>query len=115
MMPTFPFVPKLRLGYAVSEAPTSFLHSEVSQHHIRKTTMHIAIPLETMTTADKLRAIEEIRADPVGNLEANESDSVPSPSWHADVLRAREQRIADGASRFPDIAEAKQAVREKIG
>lgn len=76
--------------------------------------MHIAIPLETMTTTDKLRAIEEIWADLVRNLDANESESIPSPSWHADILRDREQRIADGTSRFLDIAEAKQAVRGKI-
>jgi hypothetical protein len=42
------------------------------------------------------------------------SEDVPSPAWHADVLRAREQRISDGRSRFLDIAEAKAAVREKI-
>lgn len=76
--------------------------------------MHIAIPLETMTTTDKLRAIEEIWADLIRNLDANESESIPSPSWHADVLQARERRIAEGTSRFLDIAEAKQAVREKI-
>jgi hypothetical protein len=33
---------------------------------------------------------------------------------HADVLRARERRIADGSSRFLGIAEAKAAVRERI-
>nr|VFK23115.1 MAG: Putative addiction module component [Candidatus Kentron sp. LFY] len=76
--------------------------------------MPIAIPLEKMTTTDKLRAIEEIRADLIRNLDANESERVPSPSWHADVLRAREQRIANGASRLLDIAEAKQAVREQL-
>nr|VFK51678.1 MAG: Putative addiction module component [Candidatus Kentron sp. TC] len=69
--------------------------------------MSLAIPLETMTTTDKLQAIEEIWADLVHNLDANESEDVLSPSWHADVLRAREQRIAEGASRFLDIAEAK--------
>ena len=77
--------------------------------------MHLAIPLETMTTTDKLQAIEEIWTDLVRNLDANESEDIPSPSWHADILQAREQRIADGASRFLDIAEAKQAVRERIG
>ena len=71
--------------------------------------MHIAIPLEKMTAAEKLRLIEEIWADL-----ARAPEDVPSPSWHADVLRAREQRIADGASRFLDIAEAKQAVREHL-
>ena len=71
--------------------------------------MHLAIPLERMTATDKLQAIEEIWADL-----ARESADVPSPAWHGDVLRAREQRIADGTSRFLDVAEAKQAVREHL-
>lgn len=71
--------------------------------------MQIAIPLERMSAADKLQAIEEIWADL-----ARASEDVPSPSWHADVLRVREQRIADGTSRFLDIAQAKQAVRERL-
>ncbi|OGV62496.1 MAG: addiction module antitoxin RelB [Lentisphaerae bacterium RIFOXYC12_FULL_60_16] len=71
--------------------------------------MHIAIPLSRMSAIDKLQAIEEIWSDLVRSSEA-----VPSPSWHADVLRAREQRIADGSSCFLDVDEAKQAVRERI-
>ncbi|MCD6198572.1 MAG: addiction module protein [Deltaproteobacteria bacterium] len=71
--------------------------------------MQIAIPLERMSATDKLKAIEEIWTDL-----ARASEDVPSPSWHSDVLRAREQRIAAGASRFLDIAEAKQAVRERL-
>jgi hypothetical protein len=71
--------------------------------------MHLAIPLERMTATDKLQAIEELWADLV-----RESADVPFPAWHGDVLRAREQRIADGASRFLDISEAKQAVREQL-
>nr|VFK80665.1 MAG: Putative addiction module component [Candidatus Kentron sp. SD] len=76
--------------------------------------MSIAIPLETMTTTDKSRAIEEIWTDLVRSLDANASESIPSLSWYADILRDREQRIADGTSRFLDIAEAKQAVRGQI-
>ncbi|MFO1492809.1 MAG: addiction module protein [Kiritimatiellia bacterium] len=71
--------------------------------------MHITIPLDKMTAADKLQAMEEIWA----NLSLV-ADDVPSPTWHADVLRAREQRISDGRSRFLDITEAKAVVRELI-
>jgi hypothetical protein len=71
--------------------------------------MHIAIPLERMSAIDKLEAIEEIWADLVRT-----SEDVPSPAWHADILRDREQRIVDGTSRFLDIGEAKQAVRERL-
>ncbi len=71
--------------------------------------MQIAIPLERMSTTEKLQAIEDIWSDL-----SRVSENVPSPSWHADVLRAREERIENGTSRFMDIPEAKQAVRERI-
>jgi len=71
--------------------------------------MHLAMPLQQMTATDKLQAIEEIWADLV-----RESENMPSPAWHGDVLCARERRIADGTSRFLDIADAKQAVREQL-
>ncbi len=71
--------------------------------------MQFAIPLERMSTLEKLRAIEDIWADLVCKR-----DDVPSPSWHADILHAREERIANGTSRFLDIEEAKQAVREHL-
>jgi len=62
-----------------------------------------------MTAAEKLRAMEEIWADL-----CRESEDVPSPVWHAEILRDREQRIADGTSRFLDVAEAKRVVRERL-
>lgn len=71
--------------------------------------MHFNIPLEQMSVEDKLRAIEEIWADLAGTPE-----NIPSPSWHADVLRAREKRISEGTSHFLDISEAKKAVREQL-
>ena len=71
--------------------------------------MRIAIPLEQMSVSDKLRAIEEIWSDL-----ARAPEDIPSPSWHADVLRAREQRIADGTSRFLGVEDAKQAVRGRM-
>lgn len=71
--------------------------------------MHPAIPLQQMTATEKLQAIEEIWADL-----ARESNDVPSPAWHGDVLCARERRITDGTADFLDIAEAKQAVREQL-
>ena len=71
--------------------------------------MLITIPLEHMSTTEKLQAIEYIWSDLV-----RVSENVPTPAWHVDVLRAREERIAKGTSRFMDIAEAKQAVRERI-
>lgn len=71
--------------------------------------MHVSIPLEQMSVEEKLQAIEEIWA----NL-AVTPEEIPSPSWHLDVLRAREKRISEGKSHFMDIGEAKKVVREQL-
>lgn len=70
--------------------------------------MQTVIPLEKMTVADKLRALEEIWAD----LQRT-PEEVPSPAWHADVLRAREDRVREGRSQFGDWGEAKRRMRER--
>ncbi len=70
--------------------------------------MQIAIPLETMTTGDKLMALEKIWSD----LERT-PDKGPSPAWHADVLRAREVRVREGLSHFGDWTDAKRRIRER--
>ncbi len=70
--------------------------------------MQLAIPLDTMTTVDKLKALEEIWSD----LQRTPED-VPSPAWHADVLRAREDRVREGSSQFVGWTEAKRRIREQ--
>jgi hypothetical protein len=71
--------------------------------------MDMSIPLKKMTIIEKLRAIEEIWE----NL-LRDSENIPSPAWHADVLSAREQRIRDGKSQFSDWNDAKPRIRKKI-
>jgi hypothetical protein len=71
-------------------------------------TQQVAIPLDKMTTADKLRALEEIWND----LQRTPNE-VPSPAWHADVLRARENRVRDGSAQFGDWTDAKHRIRER--
>ncbi|MCE5325979.1 MAG: addiction module protein [Planctomycetaceae bacterium] len=61
-----------------------------------------------MSTADKLQAMEEIWEDLL-----REPDKIPSPSWHGDVLRAREKRVKQGASRYLDWTEAKEIIRKR--
>ncbi len=70
--------------------------------------MKLTIPLDEMTTAEKLQAIEEIWAD----LQ-RAPEEIPSPGWHADVLAAREDRVREGRSRFSEWAAAKPRIREK--
>jgi len=69
--------------------------------------MKVQIPLDSMTTLDKLRTIERIWDD----LQRSPED-VPSPSWHGDILQKREERIKEGRSRFSDWTEAKNRIRE---
>ena len=70
--------------------------------------MPVAIHLDKMTTSDKLRALEEIWDD----LQRTPKD-MPSPAWHADVLRARTHRIRARKSSFRDWPDAKRSIRER--
>ncbi|MDE2058484.1 MAG: addiction module protein [candidate division NC10 bacterium] len=67
-----------------------------------------ALRLDKMTVRDKLQALEEIWDDL-----CRSAKMIPSPSWHADVLRAREKRIRQGTSRFTEWTEAKQKIRRR--
>ncbi len=70
--------------------------------------MEVEIPLEKMTTLDKLRALQRIWDD----LQRKPED-IPSPSWHGDVLQAREEGIKEGSSQFVDWSEAKRKIRDR--
>lgn len=69
--------------------------------------MENVLPLDRMTTADKLRALEEIWDDLCRGPE-----DVPSPSWHGDVLGDRERRVREGSAEFIDWSQAKQDIRD---
>ncbi len=71
--------------------------------------MDIEIPLDRMNTSDKLRALEKIWDD----LQRTPSE-VPSPSWHADVLRERKEEYKEGSSEFADWPEAKMRIRDSL-
>lgn len=70
--------------------------------------MQVVIPLDKMTTSDKLLALERIW----DNLQRT-SEEIPSPAWHEDVLRARETRVQQGLSRFKDWRHAKNRIRNR--
>ena len=71
--------------------------------------MDFEIPLDRMSTSDKLRALEKIWDD----LQRTPG-AVPSPSWHADVLREREKEFKKGSSGFTDWPEAKERIRDSL-
>jgi hypothetical protein len=71
--------------------------------------MTVSLPLDQMTTLDKIAAMEklwdELCRDP---------ESIPSPGWHKDTLKAREQAIKEGRSQFTSFDSAKKSIREQI-
>lgn len=70
--------------------------------------MPIVLPLEKMSRADKLRAMEALWAD----LSRNEA-KVKSPPWHEQALRDAECAVKQGKALFSDWDEAKKRLRRK--
>lgn len=71
--------------------------------------MELTLPLDKMTVAEKLRAMELLWADL-----SRDDAQVESPAWHAEVLHDRETRIESGEEQFVDWETAKQQLREKL-
>jgi len=71
--------------------------------------MAVTLSLETMTTSDKLAAIEQLWDDL-----SKHAENVPSPDWHGGVLEARESAVQDGKSTFSDISAVKERLRKAI-
>lgn len=71
--------------------------------------MEATLPLDKMTVAEKLRAMEMLWTD----LSRNEAQ-IESPAWHGDVLRDREARIKSGEEKFIDWETAKKQLRDKL-
>lgn len=69
--------------------------------------MPIDLPLETMSVAEKIEAMEalwtSLCADPV---------DVISPAWHERVLEQRRQRLAEGHATVSDWADAKKRLQD---
>ena len=72
--------------------------------------MSIELPLERMTLADKLEAMEMLWAD----ISRRPSD-LPSPEWHKEILDERRRLVAAGKLKFHDwdttIAELRKELR----
>lgn len=67
------------------------------------------LPIEQMTTAEKIRTMEDIWDDLCHHAEA-----IPSPSWHQDVLSQREESVSKGTETFTEWETAKKRIRETI-
>jgi len=70
--------------------------------------MDISLPLDKMTNLDKIATIETLWDDLCRDPEA-----IPSPTWHKDVLEAREKEINEGRAKFTSFEQAKEKIREQ--
>ena len=71
--------------------------------------MSIDLPLEKMTLADKLEAMELLWAD----ISRQPAD-LPSPAWHRDVLHERRRLVREGKLKFLDWDTAIAELREEL-
>jgi hypothetical protein len=69
----------------------------------------ITLPLDQMTTADKLRVMEELWTD----LTRNEKE-FESPAWHLPELQEREERLKAGEETPIDRDTAKKELRDRL-
>lgn len=71
--------------------------------------MSIDLPLDKMTLADKLQAMELLWTD----LSTRPAD-MPSPTWHREVLQERRALAEDGKLKFLDWDTAIAQLREEL-
>lgn len=71
--------------------------------------MDAILPLDRMTTEEKLRAMEALWADLSRNAENFES-----PAWHGDILRKRDQLVAEGKETPIEWNQAKRQLRDRL-
>lgn len=67
----------------------------------------ISLPLQQMSRAEKLMALEALWDD----LSRNE-ETFESPEWHLKELAATEERVKSGQEHFLDWEAAKRKLRE---
>ena len=71
--------------------------------------MSIDLPLEKMTLADKLEAMELLWADI-----SRQPAEFPSPTWHRDILDERRRLAAEGKLKFLDWDTTMAELREEL-
>ena len=71
--------------------------------------MTVTLPLEQMSSAEKVELMESLWADL-----CRKPEEVESPAWHDDVLREREKRLETREEQGLEWAEAKKRIRESV-
>jgi len=62
-----------------------------------------------MTSSDKIAVMEKLWEEL-----CRDPESIPSPTWHKDVLDAREKEINEGKAKFTSFDRAKKRIRDQI-
>ena len=65
--------------------------------------MNITLPLDQMTIEDKIKTMETLWDDL-----CRKAEDMPSPEWHGEILREREERVKQGKEGFTAWEEAKK-------
>tara|TARA_R110002094_G_scaffold46542_2_gene58246 strand:+ start:256 stop:474 length:219 start_codon:yes stop_codon:yes gene_type:complete len=71
--------------------------------------MNVTLPLDQMTTTEKLSVMESIWKDL-----SKDPDSYESPDWHREVLAERNARVEEGQEAYQDWDKAKQELRDRL-
>jgi hypothetical protein len=71
--------------------------------------MNISLPLDKMTSSDKIAIMEKLWEDL-----CRDPESIPSPTWHKDILEAREKEVNEGKAKFTSFDRAKGRIRDQI-
>ena len=71
--------------------------------------MNVTLPLDQMTIADKMCAMETLWDDL-----CRHADHVQSPTWHGDILSEREQNSRISEASFDDWDSAKKKIRDSL-
>lgn len=71
--------------------------------------MSTDLPLDNLSTTDKIVLMERLWADL-----SQRPQELPSPSWHGDVLAERIAAVREGRTTFIDWNEAKQRLRDRL-
>jgi hypothetical protein len=71
--------------------------------------MTVTLPLDQMSSADKVELLERVWTDLCRTPE-----DIESPSWHDEVLRSREKALETGDERVFEWSEAKRRIRESV-
>jgi len=67
------------------------------------------LAIESMTTAEKLLAMEQL-----WDSFCHQAKPMQSPEWHRDILRVREEQVKYNPSGFSDWAEAKKRIQDQM-